>query len=435
MRCWRCRSGYLAVRWRRLYQPIINVGGVVYSIPSLALFAVIPAILATGILSPVNVVVGLTLYTLALLTRTVADGLISVQGQTTMAAQAMGYRPLRQLLGVELPMAVPVLFAGLRVATVANISLVSVGALVGAGGLGNLFTGGFQLGFTEPIIIGIVLSMLLAGLARHRPGRAAAGADAVGPGGWSGMNLVAPAPLVNYFSYLLNGANWHLTGDSSIPERIGQHVAYVVVTLVIGAAIALPVGLFIGHTNRGAFFAIALGNLGRSLPTFGLVLLLVVTFGVYQWPVVLGLVVLAIPPILAQTYAGIRSVDRSAVDAAVGMGMRPRQVLFSAELPMALPLIIGGLRSAVLQVTATATIAAYASFGGLGRLLIDGLNRNDYPQIMAGALLVAALAVALDYLSAAVERAVVSPGVRERPDRRTRRSRTSSSNETAASTS
>ena len=157
--------GYLAVRWRRLYQPIINVGGVVYSIPSLALFAVIPAILATGILSPVNVVVGLTLYTLALLTRTVADGLISVQGQTTMAAQAMGYRPLRQLLGVELPMAVPVLFAGLRVATVANISLVSVGALVGAGGLGNLFTGGFQLGFTEPIIIGIVLSMLLAALA------------------------------------------------------------------------------------------------------------------------------------------------------------------------------------------------------------------------------------------------------------------------------
>ena len=254
------------------------------------------------------------------------------------------------------------------------------------------------------------------------------------------MNLVAPTPLVNYFSYLLNGANWHLTGDSSIPERMGQHVAYVVVTLVIGAAIALPVGLLIGHTNRGAFFAIALGNLGRSLPTFGLVLLLVVTFGVYQWPVILGLVVLAIPPILAQTYAGIRSVDRSAVDAAVGMGMRPRQVLFSAELPMALPLIIGGLRSAVLQVTATATIAAYASFGGLGRLLIDGLNRNDYPQIMAGALLVAALAVALDYLSAAVERVVVSPGVRERTGRRTRRSRASESSqsspkETAGSTS
>jgi osmoprotectant transport system permease protein len=170
--------------------------------------------------------------------------------------------------------------------------------------------------------------------------------------------------------------------------------------------------------------------------------LLVVTFGVYQWPVILGLVVLAIPPILAQTYAGIRAVDPSSVDAAIGMGMRPAQVLFQAEVPVALPLIIGGLRSAVLQVTATATIAAYASFGGLGRLLIDGLNRNDYPQIFAGALLVALLAIGLDYLGAAVERAVVSPGVRERRGRRSRSSRSasgsssqSSSTETAASPS
>jgi osmoprotectant transport system permease protein len=155
-------AGYLAVRQQWLYQPIVNTGGIVYSIPSLALFAVIPAVLGTGILSPINVVIGLSLYTLALLTRTVADALISVQGQTTQAAFAMGYRPLRRLFGVELPMALPVLFAGLRVATVANISLVSVGALVGSGGLGNLFTSGFQLGFTEPIIIGIALSMLIA---------------------------------------------------------------------------------------------------------------------------------------------------------------------------------------------------------------------------------------------------------------------------------
>jgi osmoprotectant transport system permease protein len=157
-------TGYLAVHRRSLYQPIVNLGGIVYSIPSLALFAVIPAVVHTGILSPVNVVVGLSLYTLALLTRTVADALISVQGQTTHAAFSMGFRPLGQLFGVELPMAIPVLFAGLRVATVANISLVSVGALVGSGGLGNLFTSGFQLGFVEPIIIGIVLTMALAAL-------------------------------------------------------------------------------------------------------------------------------------------------------------------------------------------------------------------------------------------------------------------------------
>lgn len=234
------------------------------------------------------------------------------------------------------------------------------------------------------------------------------------------MNVPAPVPMVNYLGYLFNGANWHLTGDSSIPERLGQHVAYTLVALVVSAVIALPLGLLIGHTNRGAFIAIGLGNLGRSLPTFGLVLLLVTVFGVFQWPVVLALVVLAVPPILAQTYAGIRSVDPSAVNAAVGMGMRPMQVLFKAEVPMALPLIIGGLRSALLQVTATATIAAYASFGGLGRLLIDGLNRNQYDEIFAGAVMVALLAISLDYLSAAVERAVVSPGVRERRGRSTR---------------
>ena len=121
--------GYLAVRYPRLHQPIVNTGSVIYSIPSLALFVVLPAILgAGGALDPLNVVVALSLYSLALLTRTVADALTSVQGETTQAAFAMGYRPLRRLFGVELPMALPVLFAGLRVATVANISLVSVGA-------------------------------------------------------------------------------------------------------------------------------------------------------------------------------------------------------------------------------------------------------------------------------------------------------------------
>jgi osmoprotectant transport system permease protein len=154
--------GYFAVRYPRSYQPIVNAGGVIYSIPSLALFVILPAILGTQVLSPVNIVAALSLYTFALLTRTVADALTSVQGETTQAAFALGYRPLRRLFGVELPMALPVMFAGLRVATVANISLVSVGAIVGVGGLGALFTRGLQLGFVEPIIVGIVLSVLLA---------------------------------------------------------------------------------------------------------------------------------------------------------------------------------------------------------------------------------------------------------------------------------
>jgi osmoprotectant transport system permease protein len=154
--------GYLAVRSPRLYQPIVNTGGVIYSIPSLALFLMLPPVLGLQVLDPLNIVAALSLYTFALLTRTVADALISVQGETTGAAYALGYRPLRQLLGVELPMALPVMLAGLRVATVANISLVSVGAFIGVGGLGALFTKGLQLGFVEPIVVGIVLSVLLA---------------------------------------------------------------------------------------------------------------------------------------------------------------------------------------------------------------------------------------------------------------------------------
>jgi osmoprotectant transport system permease protein len=154
--------GYLAVRRPALYQPIVNAGGVIYSIPSLALFLIIPAVVGLQVLNPLNIVIGLSLYTFALLTRTVADALQSVQGQTTQAAYALGYRPWRQLIGVELPMALPVMLAGVRVATVSNISLVSVGALLGVGGLGALFTRGLQLGFVEPIIVGIVLSVLLA---------------------------------------------------------------------------------------------------------------------------------------------------------------------------------------------------------------------------------------------------------------------------------
>ena len=202
------------------------------------------------------------------------------------------------------------------------------------------------------------------------------------------MSTIAPVPLINYFSYLFDSANWHFGGDSSIPDRIVQHLLYTIVALVISAAIALPLGLLIGHTNRGAVWPSAWATRALAADVRPAVLLLVTFVGVGLVPVLVALMVLAIPPILAQTYAGITSVDRSAVDAAVGMGMRSKQVLFLAELPMALPLIISGLRSALLQVCATATIAAYAGLGGLGRLLIDGLNRNDYAQIFAGAVLV-----------------------------------------------
>lgn len=154
--------GYLAVRRDWLYQPIVTISGVLYSIPSLALFVILPVIIGTKVLSPLNIIVALAIYTVALLVRSVADALRSVDRTVTQAATAMGYRPVRRLFGVDLPIALPVMLAGLRVATVANISLVSVGAIIGVGGLGALFTRGLQLRFLAPIIVGIVLSVLLA---------------------------------------------------------------------------------------------------------------------------------------------------------------------------------------------------------------------------------------------------------------------------------
>ncbi|MDQ1745353.1 MAG: osmoprotectant transport system permease protein [Pseudonocardiales bacterium] len=154
--------GWLARRYRWLYPPVVTVAGLLYTIPSLALFILLPGLLKTRILDPTNVVVALTVYTVALLVRVVADALGSVSEDVLQAATAMGYRRLGRLLKVELPIAVPVIAAGLRVAAVSNVSLVSVAALIGVPELGQLFTNGFQLSYQTPILLGILLSVLLA---------------------------------------------------------------------------------------------------------------------------------------------------------------------------------------------------------------------------------------------------------------------------------
>lgn len=154
--------GWLARRYRWLYPPMVSIAGLLYTIPSLALFILLPGILKTKILDPNNVIVALSIYTVALLVRVVADGLASVSEEVLQAATAMGYRRFGRLLKVELPIAVPVIAAGLRVAAVSNVSLVSVSALIGVPELGQLFTNGFQLSYQTPILLGIVLSVLLA---------------------------------------------------------------------------------------------------------------------------------------------------------------------------------------------------------------------------------------------------------------------------------
>ncbi|MET0234216.1 MAG: ABC transporter permease [Kibdelosporangium sp.] len=217
------------------------------------------------------------------------------------------------------------------------------------------------------------------------------------------------------FAWLFEPAQW--SGPTSIPARILEHLGYTGLAVLLGLVIAIPIGAVIGHTGKAGILVGAVNGL-RAIPELGLLILLVLLMGIGVLPVTLALVVLAIPPILAGTYAGIRNVDRSVVDAARGMGMREGRILWSVELPNALPLILGGLRAAVLQVLATATIAAYVSLGGLGRYVIDGLYIRDFSQALGGTYVIAALALAVEGLLIGFQWLVVSRGLRRDPTRR-----------------
>ncbi|WP_369213277.1 ABC transporter permease [Streptomyces flavofungini] len=205
-------------------------------------------------------------------------------------------------------------------------------------------------------------------------------------------------------AWLVSGEQW--TGPDGIGHRLAEHLQYSLLATLIAAAIALPLGLLIGHTGRGAFLAINLSSFGRALPTVGLVVLVFLASGLSMWPVYIALVALAVPSIVTNTYAGMTAVDPEVRDAARGQGMRAHQVLLQVELPLALPLIMTGLRLALIQVVATATIAAYVSFGGLGRYVFDGLAQRDLVQVLGGAVLVAVVAVVLDLALSGLQRAL-----------------------------
>ncbi|MEV2210250.1 ABC transporter permease [Streptomyces sp. NPDC050997] len=217
--------------------------------------------------------------------------------------------------------------------------------------------------------------------------------------------------VLNFINaFFSDGARWQ--GYDGIPTRLGEHVGYSLLALAIAAAIGLPVGLLTGHTGRGGNALAFIATAGRALPSFGLLVLMFVILGLGLLPVMIPLVVLAIPPILVTTYEAVRSVDPSPVDAARGMGMRESRILFQVELPVALPLILSGLRSAAIQIVSTATIAAYVSLGGLGRYIVDGLYQRNYEKVVGGATLVAVMALVTLGLFWAVHRLAVSPGVR-----------------------
>jgi len=218
-------------------------------------------------------------------------------------------------------------------------------------------------------------------------------------------------------AWLTNPAQW--AGQFGIPNRLLEHVVIATISLAIALLIALPSGLAIGHTGRGAAIAAGLANLGRSLPSLAVIAIAIpVTvlvdpvLGGSVLPTLVAMVVLAIPPILVNAYTGIAEVDRDLVEAGRGMGMRERQILAGIELPIALPVVLGGIRSAAVQIVATATLGAIFGSGGLGRFIVDGLAQNDDGQVWGGVVLVAGLAIATEVALGLLERLARSPGLR-----------------------
>jgi len=209
----------------------------------------------------------------------------------------------------------------------------------------------------------------------------------------------------------------HYQGSDAIQVRILEHLELAGLAVLVAAAIALPIGLYLGHTGRFGFIALNIANVGRALPSLALLAFaLPVAFafglGLGFWPTLFSLIPLAIPPILANTYVGLRSVDREVIEAARGMGLSERAILSTIEVPLGLRLILAGVRTSAVNVVATATLGALVAGGGLGRYIVDGLGLQEYDRLFAGALLVATLAILVEVTFGVLERLAVSPGLR-----------------------
>lgn len=217
--------------------------------------------------------------------------------------------------------------------------------------------------------------------------------------------------IVRSLGWLADPAHW--SGSNGIPARLAEHVGLSAGSLLIALAIALPVGLWIGHTGRWTWLAVNSANIWRALPSLAVIaIVLPITAamdpqaGFKVYPTVVAMVVLAVPPILVNAYAGLAAVDRDLIEAARGQGMSARQILTRLELPVAVPVIVTGIRSGAIQIVATATLGAVLGFGGLGRYLVDGFaqfSRGGDAQMLAGAILVAVLVIATELLFALIQ--------------------------------
>lgn len=221
--------------------------------------------------------------------------------------------------------------------------------------------------------------------------------------------------LVAVLAWLTAPAHW--SGADGIPIRVLEHLAVSGVALFVAMVLTIPVGVILGHQGRGGFVALNVANIGRALPSmallaFALPLSFALGLGLGFWPTLLAMIPLGLPPILTNSFVAVREVDADVVETARGMGMSEWQVLWQAEIPIALPLIIAGIRNAAVAIVATATLGALVAGGGLGRYIVDGLALQEYERLFVGALLVAMVAIGIEVGLGVVERVVVSRGLR-----------------------
>ena len=204
----------------------------------------------------------------------------------------------------------------------------------------------------------------------------------------------------------------HWQGPDGVPTRLGEHVQLSAESVLIGAVIALPVGIALGHYGRFGNLAINISNVGRALPSFGILVVAFQVFGLGDAPIVTALTALAIPPMVTNSYVALREVDPDIRDAARGMGYRELAQVLRIELPLAVPLIMAGVRTSAVQVVATATLAALIAGGGFGRYIVDGFAQRNNAMLIAGAILVALLALATELGLSGLERLLVPRGIR-----------------------
>ena len=381
----------LAYWYRPLTGPILASSGVLYTIPSLALFALLGPYLGIG---PGTVLVGLVLYALLMIVRNALAGLTGVPPDVRDAALGMGYGRFALLLRVELPLALPGILTGVRLATVSTVALTTVGVLVGHGGLGQLIIGGFNSNFHRaPVATGTLLCVALALV----------------------LDLALTA-LSDALRWLNDPLNW--TNPGGILDRLAEHAVISAAAVALACLLAWPLGLWLGRSGRGGGALVVLSNVTLAIPTLALLTILPLTpIGIGKPATILALTVFAVPPLLATAYTGVREVDPRVREAARGMGMSGAQVLRRVELPLAVPYLAAGFRTAAVQVVATATLAALVNGGGLGQIISTGFGLRSDGQVLAGGILVAALALLVERLLAVAERLVTPAPLRRRTGR------------------